>query len=149
MKEVEPIIVELLKRLNRMNALIDCQQALLFVNSLIKGTPIEQKVLDFVKRNCGIDDAVVGHQLGPGYWKGFCKRHEKEIGKKTSLTTKWNHSHSLAKVYQSVYDEMVRDGVARELDAPVWLNKDEDIADKEDSIIEGGYEVGVKRSVHL
>jgi hypothetical protein len=149
MKEVEPIIVEFIKRLKRMNTLIDCQQILLFANTLIKGTPVEQKVLDFVKHSCGVDDAVVDHQLGLQYWKGFCKRHEKEIGKSTLLTTtKRKHSQNFAVVYQSVYNEMVRDGVARELDAPVWVD-DGNIADNKDSIIQGVYEDGVKGSIHL
>jgi len=137
-KSIEPIIVELCKCLNQMNAPLDCGQVLMLTNDLIETTGTKEKCLEFVKKNCGIDESAETHKLGAGYWRGFMSRNRHELETKhrtkfSSLRSKWCTYENFEWMYDSVYEEMIHAGVARHLDEPVWMNEKGEIVDEEDA----------------
>ena len=86
MLEVEPYLVELIIKLADMRTPITTSQGLQLANSLIKGTSVEEKVIEWKKKYCKSFQLGAGKpELGREYWQQFMKRNEHLIRSKRLL----------------------------------------------------------------
>ncbi len=81
MAEVEPYLVELILQLAKMRTPITSAQGLELANSLISGTEMEDKLVEWKSKNChaykhtASSDNENGKKLSIGYWKSFLERN--------------------------------------------------------------------------
>lgn len=75
---------------------------------------------------------------GYKYWDGFMKRNKYRLvskrGQKYSLDHQnWITHHNFFDMYEHTYEEMVSLGVAEKLTDPIWMDKDGNECDEEQS----------------
>ena len=136
MLATEPYIVGLIAQLSRMRSPINVTTGLQLANSIIAGTPFELEVKAWkLKHNVhyrmSTEDVGSGPLvLGWGYWNGFMKKRNghqiksKKAVKFESKRVDWCTYHNFLTMYQEVYEEMVKGGIAtKQIDEAV-LNID-------------------------
>jgi hypothetical protein len=122
MAEVEPLLVSFVICLQRIGQPLNQTTFLELANSLIKGTPFEEKVL--ASKHGGI----IGKANGIRYYTLFMKRHKDEIdsrcrGRLPADRTKWTTYQTIESMYDMVYAVLVEAGVASRTDSPQWSDK--------------------------
>lgn len=123
MKEAEKVLLGLILQLAQMGKPISVSQGLLLANSLIKGTPMKQKIEKFQKDRKMFGDkdgSSTGMTLGKTYWKLFMRRHGQELQasravKFASSRQEWATYQNFEAMYELCYMGMVKAGVAEEL----------------------------------
>jgi hypothetical protein len=84
--EIEGLIVEVVKKSNRARNPLDKLGVIGFVNSLITGGPLEERVAEFKRKNVSAyatedrDDICAANEVGDGWYYGFRKRWVHELG---------------------------------------------------------------------
>ena len=139
MLPIEPYVVDLIIQLAKMQSPINVTTGLRLVNSLIAGTPFETQLQQWkVKHNAqartlyqnhGNTVTATGRELGWGYWQGFMKRNghlvrSKKGVKFESRRADWCTHHNFRTMYDEVYSEMVKGGIAVKYDDSSWVSKD-------------------------
>jgi hypothetical protein len=112
MLEIEPLLVTFCICMQRIGQPLGQEQFLELANSLIKGSPIEAKVL--ASKRGGTSGAANGTR----YYKNFMKRNSKELSSKCPRKfpadrTKWTTHSNISAMYDMVYAVLVEAGVAR------------------------------------
>ena len=72
---IEPLIVEIILQMARIRQCLNPSKGLQLVNSLIKGTKIQDELVEWKKRNTPNNTGA----LGTGYWHGFLRRHRTKL----------------------------------------------------------------------
>jgi hypothetical protein len=138
MLEVEPYLVNIIIKLADMRTPISASQRLQLANSLIKGTSIEKKVIEWKKKYCKAFKIGDGNsELGTDYWKRFMKRNNHLIRSKKALKfdakrAEWCNYTNMLEMYNEIYKDFCSAGVACENPEPVWRNENGDIVKKEE-----------------
>jgi hypothetical protein len=137
MAEMEPLLVGFCLHLNRMAKSINEKEFLALANDIIDGTPTAEKVKRFQHEICGTGKE--GTLLGRKYFVNFMKRHKeilhtKRIHNRCVNRLEWATYDNIEKMYSLVYKEMVAAGVARELESPVYFDKENNIVGKDDNV---------------
>ena len=144
MLSIEPYVVELITQLSRMRSPINVTTGLQLANSLIACTPFMDGVLQWkVKHNVHarhqqLDDFTAAGRLGKGYWRGFMKRngHKIKCKKAVKFDSKradWCTYQNFKVMYDEVYKELVKGGIATKLaetEGAILFNKKGDIVEK-------------------
>ena len=139
LNDIEDHIITLLLALADSGNPISVGNALPLINSLIHGTPHQQKVilwkkhhlLHYDKEGQEIADEELG-QVGVGYWRLFLKRHKDKLttnkGRLFELNrTNWTLYRNFRDMYIDVERHMVDAKVAETLNEPSWMDKDGNI----------------------
>ena len=126
--KIEPAIVSIIVQMARMRQCLNPSKGLLLVNSLIRGTKIQEELIEWKKTNTPNCTGTVGR----GYWRKFMRRNKSKIvgkrGQKYELNRQnWTTYNNFVQMYKHIIDEMVDAGLAVELDEPVWMNRDGNI----------------------
>jgi hypothetical protein len=115
MLEVEPYLVELIIKLADMRTPITTSQGLQLANSLIKGTSVEEKVIEWKKKYCKSFRLGAGKpELGREYWQQFMKRNEHLIRSKKAVKfdvkrAEWCNYSNMLEMYQEIYKDFLLD----------------------------------------
>jgi hypothetical protein len=122
MAEIEPLLVTFVICMQRIGLPLDQKSFLELANSLIEGTPIEEKVL------ASKQGGKSGKANGPRYYSLFLKRHKEEIDSKCPRKfpadrTTWTTYSNIDSMYDMVYAVLVEAGVASRADSPQWTDK--------------------------
>ena len=108
----------------RIRQCLSPSQGLALVNSLIDEQPIQQDLIQWkTKFSTNCDGSV-----GAKYWQGFMLRNKHLLvsvrGQKYELNRQnWTAYANFSHMLQHTFEEMVKAGVAKKLDVPVWRNK--------------------------
>ncbi|KAI2506247.1 hypothetical protein MHU86_8182 [Fragilaria crotonensis] len=135
MLTVEPCIVDLIAQLSRMRSPINVTAGLQLANSIVAGTSFESEIREWkqkhnVQYRMKSDDPGGGPLLlGWGYWNGFMKRNGHQIKSKKAVKFEskrvdWCTYHNFSTMYQEVYEEMVKGGIATKNTDEAILNTD-------------------------
>ena len=114
--EVEPLLVQFALWKQEANQPITASEGLLMANSLIDGTPIQTKLKTF---QSSINAAPTGI-VSAKFWSQFLKRNKQklEVGKGYRVAanrTEWVTYDNIDQMYNLVYEQMVKAGVAKYL----------------------------------
>jgi hypothetical protein len=129
-------LVELIIKLADMRTPITTAQGLQLANSIIKGTSIEHKVIDWKQRNCKAFQLGYGKaELGKDYWLNFLKRNNHLIRSKKAVKfdvkrAKWCTYLNMQEMYNEIYKDLCSAGLACEHPEPVWRNEHGEIVEK-------------------
>ena len=123
MSPVEGKLVQLVLAMARIRRCLTTSESLELANDLIKGTPLEQHIIDW-KRSINHKVNVNEPVLGKKYWSLFKKRWEHKLVSKRGQKFAMDRNNSLTysnmkQMYDDVYDSMVDAGVAIKLDQPL------------------------------
>lgn len=136
MLTIKPCIVDLIAQLSRMRSPINVTTGLQLANSIVAGTSFELEIKAWkqkhnVQYRMKSDDPGSGPLLlGWGYWNGFMKRNGHQIKSKRAVKFEskrvdWCTYHNFSTMYQEVYEEMVKGGIAtKNTDKEEVLNTD-------------------------
>ena len=143
--KIEPHIITLLIALSDSGNPLTVGNALPLINSLIHGTPYQQKLilwkkqhkLNYDNKGKEMDDNELG-TVGVSYWRLFLKRHKNILttnkGRLFELNrTNWTHYRNFRDMYVNVESHMVDAKVAMSLPFPAWMDKQGNIVDEVDS----------------
>jgi len=107
------------------------------INSLIKGTPHQQQLIDW-KRRRGMegDDAELG-KVGNTYWSSFKKRNKTiidggSVSPQDVRRAEWCTHENFKAMYEMVYEVFHDAGITEELPEPVWMDLHGNIVDSEE-----------------
>jgi hypothetical protein len=134
MLTIEPYIVELILQLARMRLPINVTTGLQLAKSIIAGTSFEIKVNQWKQKHnvharqqsvVSVVDGDGGEEdkrqcLGWGYWCGFMKQNGHLIKSKKAVKCEakcadWCTYQNFSTMYEEVYDEMAKGGIAMRL----------------------------------
>ena len=132
----EDALVVLAAAMARVRQPITPTEGLALMNSLIKETGLQQKLIDFKCNRCdnkNETDEKLG-QVGMGYWRGFMQRHGSKLvtkrGERYSCDrSDWSKLSYIAQMYDCIYDELVTAGVAETLEMPIFYDRDGNIVE--------------------
>ena len=132
--EIDEDIVKIILMMARIRQCLTPSTGLALVNSLIDKQPIQQKLIAWKKKFSSNDTGTVGYK----YWNGFMKRNKYRLvsrrGQKYSLDRQnWTTYHNFSDMYEHTYEEMVSSGVAEKLTNPIWLDKEGNECDEDES----------------
>ena len=133
MEALEPAILEIAIQRGRMNQPLTVAEGLQLANSLIKkGSKTETEVMMYLKKRgqlttVGSSTKIPSNLLGPGYWKGFRKRHKDKLVSQRGVQfghnrSEWCSYKNFDTMYNLVYEAMAQAGVARKLPVKEWQN---------------------------
>lgn len=139
--EIEPTIVKLIIRLCRMRQSLSVGRCKSLVNSLIKGTEIQKKLIKRKKENSHTSgDVEKDGFVGNGYWNGFLDRNAhllqtKKAEKYELNRAKWTTYRNICDMYKMTKKEMVEEArVAEYLEKPVWMNTKGEVVEEKDAV---------------
>ena len=120
LQKIEPIIVSIIVQMARMRQSLTPSKGLLLINSLIKGSKIQDELIRWKNNNT---PNCIG-TVGIGYWSKFMKRHKDKIvskrGQKYELNRQnWTTYNNFVQIYNHIIEELVNAGVTERLDEPV------------------------------
>ena len=132
--EIDDTVVKIILLMARICQCLTPSTGLALVNSLIDNQPIQQKLIAWKKKFSSNATGSVGYK----YWNGFMKRNKYRLvskrGQKYSLDRQnWTTYHNFFDMYEHTYDAMVSSGVAEKLSDPIWVDKDGNECDEEQS----------------
>ena len=112
--EVKPLLVKFALWKQEANQPITTSEGLLMANSLIDGMPTQTKLITF---QSSINAAPTGI-VSAKFWSQFLKRNKQklEVGKGCRVAanrTEWVIYDNIGRMYDLVYEQMVKDGVAK------------------------------------
>ena len=123
MAPVEPKLVDLVLAMAKIRRCLTVSECLVLANDLIKGTPLETKIIEW-KKSINIllepGEAVLGRK----YWALFKKRWEHKLVSKRGQKFAMDRNNALTysnmrQMYEDVYESLVEAGVATKLPAPM------------------------------
>lgn len=120
-----------------MGAALTKDQVLGLVNSFIDGTEERENMIKYKSKRklyCNFRDTAV---VGEGWYQGFMKRHNDKIIRKQGRIKDikrhtWCVYERFQTMYDSIYSQMVKSNVAKELENEVLLDKEGNIVDNEE-----------------
>ena len=100
-------------------------KGLSLINDLINGTTLQEKLVKWKQKYTVNDDNTVSR----GYWYSFMRRNRHKIvskrGQKYELDRQnWTTYANFAHMYNHCAIEMEQAGVARNVEDPVWMNRE-------------------------
>ena len=112
-----------------MNMPLFPSESITLINSLIKGTDLQKKLIDFQKNYCSITKGENLGKVSRGYFTNFLERNKNVIKSSTprgieDCRDKWCNYYNMSLMYNRVYNGMVSAGVAKKLDIPVFYDRD-------------------------
>jgi len=137
MEDVEPYLVELIKKLAEMRTPVTTAQGLELANSLIKGKTVEKKMEKWKAKYSHGYRLNGGIKLGKTYWKIFLKRNSHLIrAKKTvkfdSKRADWCNYLNMEEMYHEIYKNLCSAGIACEHPEAQWRDSNGDVVETED-----------------
>ncbi len=146
MIQVEAHLVDIILHYSRMRQPITPKVGLALANSMIKGTEIEQEMIEWRKKS--LPNSIVGKQdpnfqvavhgdeiLCNGWWRNFLKRNPSITSKKAvrfdSMREDWCSVKNFEVMYEEVYEAMVGSGVAVKLDEEVYVDAEGNVVDEQ------------------
>ena len=139
MAPYEDYFVDVIIKLSRCRHSISPNEGLMLINSLIKGTEIENKVKEWkIKHACVSDTSNADGKLGATYWKNFTKRHGHRIvskkGEKFELDRQnWCTCANFHLMHNNTGEEMISAGIAEEHDEPLFVDKAGNVCSEKDA----------------
>jgi hypothetical protein len=135
MIEIEPLLVELCRHLNRMALSITKEEFLALANDIIVDTPTSERLRLYHQRICGKDK--LQNRLGTKYFYNFMRRHSNiihhaKIRKCCINRLEWATYKNISKMYTLVYQAMIRSGVANEINQYRYFDKNNEIVEDGD-----------------
>ena len=126
---VEPDIVKLILAMSEIREPLRPSRCLNLINDMIKGTPSQQKLIDFKTKSKSSTIYTPIDEVGTSYWQNFKKRYGHLLvdkkGEKFELDRdSWCTYTNFRKMYQMVETKMIEAGVAEKINEPVWMTKD-------------------------
>jgi hypothetical protein len=139
MAEVEPYLVDLIKKLAGMRTPISTSQGLELANLLIEGKSIQKEVLKLKTKN---DHAYKLHgsvKLVYSYWQNFLKRNSHLIRAQKTVNfdckrADWCNYLNMEEMYQEIYRNLCSAGIACEHPEELWRDKNGEVGDRGASI---------------
>jgi hypothetical protein len=133
MELIEPLLVGFCIRASRIGEPLNREVFLDLANSLIEGTPTQEKVEQWKAKI-----KAAKNKLGNGYYSAFMKRNQEHIKrgrgyKKDTNRVLWGTYQNLLHMYDKIYALLEEVGHAIKLDLPVWMNKQGQIVDSQGS----------------
>jgi hypothetical protein len=140
MAEVEPYLVQLIIQFSNMRIPISCAQGLELANSLISGTEVEKKLIEWKSNNCYAykHASVSGDEnkkLGLGYWRSFLRRNEHLI--RTKKAVKFDNKHAewctydnIQEMYDEIYQNLCSAGLACKHPEPLWRDENGEVVEE-------------------
>ncbi len=138
MIEVEPYLVDLIKKVADMRQPITAAQGLQLANSLINQKSTQKAVTEWRKRHCkAFKDGGGKIELGKGYWRSFLKRNRHLIRTKKAVKfdnkrAEWCNYHNMKLMYDEIYKDFCCGGIAVEHPEPVWRNEAGEVVESEE-----------------
>ena len=133
--EIESDVVEVLIQMARLRQCVTPSQAVQLINSMISGTAVQRKLIEWKKKNSFGDTGTIGTK----YWTAFKKRNCEKIytkkGQKYELDrVTWSTYANFEQMYDQIYDMMVEAGVAVKKDYPEWMDAYGDIVYEDNAL---------------
>ena len=131
LQKIEPIIIDIILQMARIRQCLSPSKGLKLVNSIIKGTNIQDELIKWKQKNTPNDCGTVGI----GYWNKFLKRNKTKLvsrrGQKYELNRQnWTTYANFVHMYDHTISEMIECGVAIKLDTPVWMDRQGNICEE-------------------
>ena len=138
MIQVEPYLVELIKKLADMRQPITSSQGLQLANSLINNKSTQKTVIEWKSKNCRAYKTGDGKiELGEGYWRSFLKRNKHLIRTKKAVKfdnkrAEWCNYLNMKLMYDEIYKDFCNGGIAVEHPEPLWRNEKGEVVELEE-----------------
>jgi hypothetical protein len=137
LSRIEESFCDILIEMGKIRQPLSVQESVELVNSLIKGSDIEDELIAFKKRrykNLPLEECK---KVGKGWWSGFLRRNGHRIVTKRgqkfeSNRADWCKEVYIRQMYDVIYDNMVEAGIAEKLAQPVFMDANGDVVDKDD-----------------
>ena len=125
LEEIEHVAVSIIIQMARIRQPLTPSKGLSLINDLISGTEYEDKLVKWKEKYTVNSLPTVSR----GYWYSFMKRNRDRIvskrGQKYELDRQnWTTYANFADMYSHCALEMEQAGVAKKLDAPIWMTRE-------------------------
>ena len=137
--DVELLFVDILNSLDDMNIGLTPSESTSLMNSMMTGKPSAKKLEAHQRKYCkNIKEENYG-KIGPSYFRSFLKRHSDKIESSAPCgledrRAEWCTYNNISAMYERIYKGLVDAGVAKELDVPIYCNREgEQVATKEEA----------------
>jgi hypothetical protein len=129
MLDIEPYLVELIKKLAEIRTPIITTQGLELANSLISGTSIIDEVVAWKRDNCAAFQKNGTIKLGKRFWAANIRRNRHLIRSKEEVKfdnecTQWCPYLNMEEMYIEIYEDLCSTGLACEHPESLWRNKE-------------------------
>lgn len=109
---VEEYPVGIAIEMGRIRQPLNCNEALVLMNSFIEGTETQEKLSEFQKARKVATDEFEYYKLTHGWWHCFLRRNAHRLVTKrgerfASSRCDWTTHENIATAYDAIYDEMV------------------------------------------
>ena len=144
LKDVEDKFVAIILALSDIGSPLTVGETMALIQSLIKGTPAQQRLIEFQKRlkkddtSSEFSSNCLG-KISTKYYYSFMNRHksvlESNKGRRfEAMRTKWLLFRNFLNMYLDIERVMIDARVAHKLDTPVWVDKKGEVVENvEDS----------------
>jgi len=137
MLELEPYLVELIKKLADMRTPVTTAQGLELANSLIEGKSTQKQLIDWKSKNCHAYKMKGTVKLGKSYWRNFLRRNSHLIRQKKAVKfenkrAQWCNYLNMEEMYQEIYQNLCSAGIACKHSEAVWRNKDGEVVEQQE-----------------
>ena len=143
--DAEMLLVQICIQMGKIRQPLTGPQAIVLMNSLIKGTPIQESLKEYQSSHSPWTNTL--GTVGRNWWYAFLKRHNHLIvtkrGEKfASIRADWTKKHNLAQMYDVVYDVMVEAHIASKRQEPVYT-------DRSGNEVEKSHRFGQKQDIKI
>jgi len=137
MLELEPYLVELIKKLADMRTPVTTAQGLELANSLIEGKSTQKQLIDWKSKNCHAYKMKGTVKLGKSYWRNFLRRNSHLIRQKKAVKfenkrAQWCNYLNMEEMYQEIYQNLCSARIACKHSEAVWRNKDGEVVEQQE-----------------
>jgi hypothetical protein len=139
MAPVEANIVSLMQQMAKMHQPLNISEGLSRANSLIEGTEREEKVGEFKSKRGWTPTLPMGRSMSwarsgtPVFempWPLSWKEKEQKFSKDRA---EWSRHRNFIQMYDEVYNAMEQAGATEKSEQPIWVDKDQQPTNKENS----------------
>ena len=135
---IEDRLIATMLLLCRIRQPVTPSQAISLANSMIKDTPVQQQLIEFKRKSKSQQDPKLWGTVGQKFWYNLKRRYytviDSKKGQKFELDrSSWTTYHNFDQMYVEVAKEMIEAGVAKIFPTPVWMDRDGNIVEEENS----------------
>jgi hypothetical protein len=126
---VEPLLVALILDTEKLGEPLDKKEFLEITMSMIKGMPLEQALIEYRRKHCGIHGDLDEDPQSSKWYYNFLERNKEFVKSMRgeileASRQEWCTLENFVKMYDMLYEKFVKFGLAVELPEEEWYYAD-------------------------